>query len=384
MFKRNLEKLLIDTSKSFPIIGLIGPRQSGKTTLLRTLFPEYQYYSLENPDTLLNFKTDPRSFINDNKKTAIIFDEAQNAPELFSYLQGMVDNPNSKTKYILSGSQNFLLSEKISQTLAGRIAILELMTLTHDEFRTHENMPIPTLFEYLYKGTYPRIYQENLESKIWYSSYIKTYIERDIRQLINVQDLSQFQLFIKMCAGRHGQELNLLSLGSDCGISQTTAERWLSALETSYILFRLQPYYKNFNKRLIKRPKLYFYDSGLVCFLLGIESADHLSTHAQRGAIFEGYVISELQKLNTYKLQKPAIYFWRDQSRIEVDCIIDKPEVITGVEIKSSQTIVPDHFKTLQAWSKITQGNKILVYAGEEEKTINSIPCVPWNKISEI
>lgn len=381
MFERNINSLIVSAVKSFPITALLGPRQSGKTTLLRALFPDYKYVSLESPDTLLQVKDDPRSYLTISESPGYILDEAQNFVDLFSYLQEIVDDPNNNKKFILSGSQNFLLSERISQSLAGRVAILELLSLNLTEYLSHPEFSKPKLFDYLFYGSYPRIYQESLNSELWYSSYLKTYVERDIRQIINVQDLSQFQLFIKMCASRHAQELNLQSIGSDCGVSQSTAQRWISALEASYLIFTLKPYYKNFNKRLVKSPKLYFYDSGIVCHLLGIESPEHLSVHSSRGAIFEGYVISDLIKLSKSIIRPPNFYYWRDKSKLEIDLIIEKAESICGIEIKSSATALPDFSSNLKAWGKLTNAETKVVYGGEDNLNISGVPYLGWDKI---
>lgn len=384
MFKRNLTPLIESAAKSFPVMALVGPRQSGKTTLLRALFPEYKYVSLESPDTLLQIKEDPRSYLTLSESPGFILDEAQNFEDLFSYLQEIVDDPNNKKKYILSGSQNFLLSEKISQSLAGRVAILELLSLNLTEYLSHPKFTKPALFDYLFYGTYPRIYHESLDAGLWYSSYLKTYVERDIRQIVNVQDLTQFQLFIKMCASRHAQELNLQSLGSDCGISQSTAQRWISALEASYLIFTLKPYFRNFNKRLVKAPKLYFYDPGIVCHLLGIESPEHLSVHSNRGAIFEGYVISEVFKLSKSMIRPPSFYYWRDKNKLEVDLIIDRPQSIHGIEIKSSTTALPEFSHNLKKWGEISNSELSVVYGGEDDLNISGVPYISWQNVNSL
>lgn len=380
MFQRTLTPLLKITAKSFPVTVLTGPRQSGKTTLLKSLFPNHRYVTLEAPDTLLAVQINPRGFLNSLDGPCII-DEAQNAPALFSYIQGVVDEKHQPGQFILSGSQNFLLVEKISQTLAGRAAILELLPLSLSEYKTHPKATPKTVWEWLFYGSYPRPYQENLDFFLWYQSYLKTYLERDVRNLINIQDLGQFQLFLKLCAGRHGQLLNLTSLGQDCSLSQTTARKWLSVLEASHLVFRLQPYYKNFNKRLVKTPKLYFYDPGMVCRLLGIESPQHLQVHSSRGAIFEGYVVGEIAKYFIHQGKPPPIYFWRDHSDREVDLLVEQGETLHPIEIKSGETFRADFTSGLRTWQKWAERPKhgILVYAGNQFFDLGDIKAQPWD-----
>lgn len=383
MFKRKITETVIKAATTFPVTVLTGPRQSGKTTLLRYLFPNYKYISLESPDTLLEIQQDPRGFL--DLYSQLIIDEAQHYPELFSYLQEYVDKPNQPGKYILSGSQNFLLAEKISQSLAGRAAILELLPLTIEEFKTSPEQKTLELWDYLFHGSYPRPYHEHLDTQLWYDSYIQTYLERDVRSLVNVRELSRFQLFLKLCAGRHGQLLNLTTLGHDCGISQTTAAHWLSILEASYIVYRLTPYYRNFNKRLVKTPKLYFYDTAIVCRLLGIESPQHLSTHAHRGAIFEGFILTEIIKTYKNKGKTASLYFWRDQQGNEIDAILEQRDVLIAIEIKSGKTLVTDMFAPLRNWQKIS-GSDIcyLIYGGTEHKPYQNIKILPWDQLPEI
>jgi predicted AAA+ superfamily ATPase len=385
MFRREIEPVLKQTVNTFPVTALVGPRQSGKTTILKTLFPEYGYLNLEAPDTLLKIQSDPRSFIAMNSRNWII-DEAQHYPELFSYLQEYIDQARSPHRFILSGSQNFLLSEKISQSLAGRVAILELLPLSYSEYITNVSVPPVTLWEFLYQGSYPRPYQEHLDLSIWYNSYIRTYIERDVRNLIRVRDLATFQLFLKLCAGRHGQLLNLSALANDTGISQTTASDWLSILEANYIIFRLKPHHQNFNKRLVKTPKLYFYDTSIVCQLLGIESVEHLQMHAQRGSIFEGFIITEIMKHYFSQGKVAPIYFWRDHSGTEVDVLIEKGETLIALEIKSTTTFNPHLTTELKRWKKIA-GEKakksFLIYAGNESFDYDGINVVTWKKAGD-
>ncbi|MES2663526.1 MAG: ATP-binding protein [Pseudomonadota bacterium] len=384
MFERTLKPILLHAASSFRVLLLTGPRQSGKTTLLRTLFPDFQYLSLESPDRLEQIKSDPRGVL--NQATLWLIDEAQTYPELFSYIQEYVDDPNKNYRFILSGSQNFLLAEKVSQSLAGRVAILELLPLSYSEFATHPHLePLP-LWHYLFKGSYPRPYQEKIDTYLWYESYLRTYLERDVRQLINVKDLSKFQLFLRLCAGRHGQLINLNSMSNDCGVSQTTLTQWLSILEQSYVLFRLQPYFKNFNKRLVKTPKLYFYDTALVCHLLNIDSAEHLSLHSARGAIFEGFVITETIKHFLNQGKRAPVFFWRDHAGLELDLLIELGNSLTAIEIKSSETYTSELLKGLKKWIQIASNAHIksaLIYAGADSMTTEKINIVPWQKTDD-
>lgn len=383
MFIRDLQPVVLNAATSLPVTLLTGPRQSGKTTLLRQLFPEYRYLSLESPDRLQQISADPRGVL--NQTTQWLIDEAQVYPALFSYIQEYVDDPSKNYRFILSGSQNFLLAEKVSQSLAGRVAILELLPLSHAEFLSHPHMAPLGVWQYLFQGSYPRPYQENIDTYLWYESYLRTYLERDVRQLINVKDLSKFQLFLKLCAGRHGQLLNLNSLSTDCGVSQTTLTHWLSILEQSYVVFRLQPYYKNLNKRLVKTSKLYFYDAALVCHLLGIDSAEHLELHSARGAIFEGFVITEVMKQFVHKGRRPALFFYRDHGGFEIDLLIESGSGLSVMEIKSSQTYTPELLKALKKWQQTATEAPLksaLVYAGIETLRTDQHDLLPWAQIA--
>jgi len=385
IFERNISPLLISAAQSFPVTVLTGPRQSGKTTLLKHLFPQYTYINLEAPDSLLKVKSDPRGYLASTKGPWII-DEAQRLPELFSYIQVYLDENNAAGQFILSGSQNFQLLEKISQTLAGRAAILELLPLTYDEFLSHKKMEQKKVWDYVYHGAYPRPYQENLDHQLWYNSYIRTYLERDVRDIMKVRDLSKFQLFLKLCAGRHGQLLNIESLAVDCGISGTAATQWFSILEASYICYRLRPYRKNYNKRLVKTPKLFFYDSAIVCHLLEIESPQHLAMHVSRGHIFEGFILSEIIKSYTNRGREAPVYFWRDHSGLEVDIIVERPENISAIEVKSGMTFDRDFLTSLKKWQTISGTdfkNLQLIYAGSEPFIHQDISILPWDNFIE-
>jgi predicted AAA+ superfamily ATPase len=387
MIKRYLSKYILRLVKSFPVISLTGPRQSGKTTLVKKLFSKkYRYVSLEDLDIRSFANKDPRGFLKEYNKY-IIFDEIQHAPDLFSYIQGIVDTDQIPGQFILTGSQNFLLLEKISQTLAGRVAILHLLPFDLGEIK-NAKIKIPSLEEILIKGFYPRLYdKKSLKPNEWYSNYMKTYIERDIRQIKNIHDLSTFQTFLKMCASRAGQLLDLTSLGNDCGISHNTAKSWLNILEASFIVFYLRPYFKNYNKRFIKTPKLYFYDSGLLCSLLNINTSDQIKTHYMRGGIFESFVISEFLKRKYHQMNSSILYFWKDRYGHEVDCIIEKEIGLSGIEIKSSKTINSEFFKNLSYWNKLfkeSSKDSFLIYGGDLNQKRSVANVIGWKDIDKL
>ncbi len=386
-FKRNILSVFRQRLQQFPVAVLTGPRQSGKTTLLEQLKQDYAYISLESPDDLERIQIDPRGVLSRITKHGLIIDEAQKYPKAFSYIQTITDVNKKKGEFILSGSQNFLLNQQITQSLAGRAALLELLPLTYDEYLTHPDMEPLDIWTWLFQGSYPRPYQDSIPSHVWMDTYTRTYLERDVRDLLKVKDLNLFQKFLRLCAGRHGQLFNANQVAIDCGISHTTVAHWLSILEASYITFRLQPYHSNFNKRLTKTPKLYFYDSGLVCYLLGITSPDQLNIHAMRGAIFEGYAISEIKKLFANQGISKPLYFWRDSNGIEIDCIIENNGKATAIEIKSTSTIRKDLFKHLITWQKISGAQSsdcCLIYTGDSSDELLGMRVVPWGGISDI
>lgn len=383
MIKRILSDKLITLSKKFPIVSVIGPRQSGKTTLVNAAFPGKDYANLEEPDTRLFAQKDPRAFLS-NHKNGLIIDEVQRVPELFSYIQSIADGQKSAGQFILTGSQHFLLHENISQTLAGRVAILTLLP-----FSTEEIYPFKKKIDYSYyllRGFYPPIYDRNIEATDWHPNYVRTYIERDVRLLKNITDLNTFNQFVKMCAGRVGQLLNLSSLANEIGISINTAKAWISVLEASFIAFRLIPYYKNFNKRLVKMPKLYFYDTGLASFLLGIQNEKQLETHYLIGSLFENFVIAEIVKYHCNRGLSPNLFFWRDKLGREIDCIVDTGKKIITLEIKSGKTITEDFFKGLNYWNDISNGISFpfIVYGGSAQQKRTNATVLPWNKLLEI
>ena len=317
---RTLEKKVKQLSRIYPAVALTGPRQSGKTTMVKKIFPDKKYLSLENLDTRAFAKNDPRGFLK-TYKNGVIIDEAQNVPELFSYIQEIVDTNKKPGEFILTGSQNFLLMEKVNQSLAGRIAITTLLPLSVEEISKKAKRI--QLNQVMLDGQYPIIYEKKIDANEWYQNYIRTYLERDVRLMKNINDLNLFQKFIRLCAGRIGQILNLTSIANDCGISHNTIRGWLSVLEASYIIFLLPSYHKNFNKRLIKMPKIYFYDTGLAISLLGIENKDQFDINPFKGGLFESFIISEIIKKEYNKGQTPRIFFWRDKSGYEVYCLYE-------------------------------------------------------------
>lgn len=382
MIQRQLSNKLTELAKGFPVICLTGPRQSGKTTLVRSVFKDYAYVSLENIDTMTSAKEDPRRFLAPHQNSGLIIDEAQRVPELFSYLQGVVDSSGQMGRYILTGSQNFLLLEKITQSLAGRAGILHLMPFSVSEVQS-AGLLAPTLDEVLYKGMYPPLFDRPVTPEDFYPSYIETYLERDVRSMKNVGDLAQFRKFVLLCAGRPGQLLNMTSLGNEVGVDHKTIRAWLSVLEASFIVFLLRPYHRNWNKRVVKQPKLYFYDTGLLCSLLGLRKASDLSQHHLRGSIYENYVIAEHMKRQYHSGVRPAAYFWRDQSGHEVDLIIEEGVAIRAAEIKSSETLNPDLFDGLRWFceqTKLSPSDCTLVYGGTAEQTRSAGRVLPWNQ----
>lgn len=382
MIPRELTTKLIELEKGFPVICLTGPRQSGKTTLVRSVFPNHDYISLENLDTMAAVKEDPRRFLTSYQGKGLIIDEAQRAPELFSYLQGIVDASGEMGRYILTGSQNFLLLEKITQSLAGRATIQHLMPFSAGEIIAERPGSI-LLDEVLFKGMYPPLFDRPVQPADFYPSYIETYLERDVRSMKNIADLALFRKFILLCAGRSGQLLNMASLGNEVGVDHKTIRAWLSVLEASFIIFLLRPYHRNWNKRIVKQPKLYFYDTGLLCSLLGLRKSNELAIHHQRGSIFENYVISEHLKSQHHAGIRPSAYFWRDRSGHEVDLIIEEGATIQAVEIKSTETLNPALFDGLKWFSSHTgleAGNCTLVYGGDQTQIRTAGRVVPWRK----
>ena len=384
MFQRIISHKLKQLVTQYPVVAITGPRQSGKTTLVKYVFPERPYISLEDPDIREFASTDPRGFLSTYPVGAIL-DEIQRAPELFSYLQTRVDETGREGLYILTGSFNLGLMEGISQSLAGRVALLNLLPFSLLELAQASQEP-ETLQDLLFAGLYPRIHDKKISPHEWYANYVSTYLERDVRMVTKVTDLGRFQLFIRMCAARSGQIVNLSALGDDCGITHNTARAWLSVLQAGFIVFLLRPHHKNFNKRLVKRPKLYFYDSGLLCYLLGIDTPQSLAIHTFRGQIFETWVVGELLKGRFNRGLKENIYFWRDNVGHEVDCVIDQGIRLIPLEIKSGATVTRDFFKGLSYWYKISgypSREGYLIYGGDGDQKRKEGHVLGWRSFAE-
>ncbi|SDC92492.1 hypothetical protein SAMN04488104_1009102 [Algoriphagus faecimaris] len=368
----------------YPILAITGPRQSGKTTLLKTLFPDYRYVSLENPDNRDFALKDPNGFLAEYDDQ-VIFDEVQQAPAIFSYLQTLVDSrPGRMGGFILSGSQNFHLMERITQSLAGRVAIFKLLPLDTRELAA-ANMLSADPFDQLVHGFYPAMYDRKISPSIFYSNYVQTYVNRDITELMAIRDLRQFQNFLGLCAARAGQLLNLSALANEAGITQPTAKSWLSALESSYITFQLYPFHKNFSKRVVKTPKLYFYDTGLLAFLLKIKSRETLLTHPVKGALFENMMIAEFHKQMHHGYSDESPWFWRDNHGNEVDLLLDKGLSLEIFEIKASTTVMTENFKGLTKFEQISDlpiTGKGLIYAGTSNQNRLQGKVISWRDFS--
>ena len=360
-------------------MAVTGPRQSGKTTLVKSVFSNKPYVSLENPDTRNFAEDDPRGFLSSYPGGAIL-DEVQRVPALFSYLQQVLDEQNEPGYFILTGSNNFLLQENIAQSLAGRIAHLNLLPFSLSEIGKNV---ISSPDEFIFKGMYPPLYDRVFEINKWYANYIHTYIERDVRQIKNINNLIQFERFVKLCAGRVGQLLNMHSLAIEASVDNKTIASWLSVLETSFILFRLQPHHANFKKRLVKMPKLYFYDTGLACALLGITQESQLTQHPLRGSLFENFTVTEILKNRLNDGLPPNLYFWRDNTGHEIDVLEERNGILFPIEIKSGKTINADYFKGLEFWNNLSgQKNGAVIYGGNQpQKRSGGYDVFSWNTI---
>lgn len=383
MIRRILEKKILSLTGKFPVLSLTGPRQTGKTTLLKAIFKKIPYVTLEDIDNRTNATIDPRGFLANFPKGAVL-DEVQNVPDLFSYIQGVVDNDD--VQFVLSGSQNFLLSEKITQSLAGRTAILKLLPFSFQEL-TDGGFKFDTYEELIFNGCYPRIYDKQIDPTDFYPSYINTYIEKDVRQIKNIENLNSFSQFLKLCAGRTAQLINIGSLAIDAGISPNTAKAWLSVLEASYIIYFLQPHHKNFNKRIVKTPKLYFYDTGVACSLLGIESSRQLNSHFLKGGLFENFVINEFIKQRFNAGKRANSFFWQNKEGKEIDLIIEAGNELVPFEIKSGKTRTNSFLDNLLYWQKLTgQSSEALsvIYGGDDDYKTSAGKFVSWRNIPSL
>jgi hypothetical protein len=398
MIRRNLETSIRIYSSQYPVVAIVGPRQSGKTTLARYMFPGHKYLSMENLDIRHLAQDDPRGFLDDYGKN-IILDEIQRVPSLFSYLQERVDLDESPAGYVLTGSQQFILMEKITQSLAGRIITFQLYPFSFNELygakpdknidsifkikqRDIKGVEKIDIYRMIFTGMYPRIHDKKLDARKWIENYIRTYIERDIRSLVNVDNLKLFEDFLKICASMSGQLINYTSISNSIGVSQPTVKKWLSLLETSGILFVLPPHYKNFKKRIVKTPKLYFTDTGVLSFLLSIRNPDELISHPLWGNIFETFIISELYKRVHHTGEKPPFYFWRDKTGNEIDLIVDIGSKLLPIEIKASKTYSPKLKTNIFSWLNLknnTSEKGFVIYRGEEVIGKKSaVSVIPW------
>lgn len=383
MIRRDLLAVLKVRAAQFKAVLLTGPRQSGKTTLARAAFPQKLYVSLENPDERMAAASDPRSFLARFPQGAVL-DEAQRVPDLFAYLQQILDESREKGLFVITGSQHLGLTQTVNQSLAGRVAMLELLPFTYRELRTgrYASSRLETA---LFTGAYPPVFDQALDPVAWYNSYIESYLERDVRQILNVRDLITFRRYIALCAGNVGQLFNASRLGADCGMSSVTTAQWLSVLEGTYIAFRLQPYFKNFRKRVVKTPKLYFWDTGLAIRLLGIQSAEQLVTHPLRGALFENWVVSERLKACCHLGQRPNLYFWRDNAGLEVDLLEEVAGGLLATEVKSGATFSADWTQSLSKWQALAasdaETDARVVYGGEKSFTFKGCDVVSWREL---
>jgi predicted AAA+ superfamily ATPase len=376
MIKREAEATVKKLALSYPVVKITGPRQSGKTTLAVSAFPDKEYVSLENLDTRASANDDPRLFL-DRYPDGAIFDEVQHCPDLLSYMQKKIDFSRNTSTFILTGSQRFGVLSGISQSLAGRTAHLELLPFSLQELSN--NIPSYTLDGILFTGLYPPVHDRELDPGIWAGNYIRSYVERDIRRMINVRNLSVFQRFVGLCAARIGQLVNLSSMASDAGITHNTAKEWISLLEACYIVFLLRPHHRNFRKRLIKSPKLYFYDTGLASWLLSIETERAMNLSSMRGPLFENLIVTEMLKTRYNACRRNNLHFWRDRAGHEVDVVVDRNDELVPVEMKSGQTVTADSFKALSWWKVLaSEDDSFLVYGGDRSYQRTGTSVISW------
>ena len=380
MIPRKAEAIIHKLSKEFPILALTGPRQSGKTTLAKACFPSKPYITLENPNMLKLALDDSKGFLNHYRPKGAVLDEVQRAPQILSCLQAIVDEDKEMGAFVLTGSQQFQLLAQAAPSPPGRIGLIELLPFSYEEIGNRVGR-LSHLNEWIFKGGYPPLYDRELDAQDWFAGSVMTCLERDIRAIKNGQDVHLFRLFVRTCAARVGQVLNLSSLASDCGITHNTARSWVSFLETSYIVFLLPPYYVDFGKRIVKSPKLYFYDTGLACWLLGIKSAEQIKTHSSQNALFENMVIADAMKGYFTIGKRAPFYYYRDSSGTEIDLIIEQGKEIQTVEIKPGATLNSDYFKSLKKWDQLSKHTsvKTLVYSGDTQITTQEINVTPWS-----
>jgi len=383
MILRDAKTKLVQLAKEYSVVSVTGPRQSGKTTLVKSLFPNHRYVNFENLSELELIKSDPLSFIS-NVGQGVIIDEIQKYAEILSYIQVSVDENYHSGKFILTGSQNLVLGEKVSQSLAGRVGVLQLLPLSLSELEKSGNT-LETYQNQIFKGFYPGLYDHERSVNIYYQNYFSTYVQRDVRSIKNLGDLSTFTRLVKLLAGRIGQILNLSELGSQIGVNYKTIESWISILEASYIVYRLEPFYNNFNKRIIKSPKIYFYDTGLAANLLRIDSVKELENHYALGNLYENMVVTDLLKQKYNSLSTAGLYYFRDSSGLEVDVIIDQGANLIPVEIKSSQTFNSDFLKNLNKFREFSgTSESVLIYSGVGNQISQNTKLVNYIKTGEV
>jgi hypothetical protein len=388
MLPRSIRPRLEALARRFPVVTVTGPRQSGKTTLCRATFPRKRYVSLEAVDAREHARDDPRGFL-DGLRDGAILDEVQRAPDLLSYLQGEVDERPAPGRFVLTGSANLLLLQSISQSLAGRSAFLQLLPLGLDEIR-HAKTPPGDLWTVIWRGGYPVLFDRELDPPDWLDAYVTAYVERDVRQILNVGDLISFQTFLRLAASRSAQLVALSALGADAGVTHNTAKAWLSVLETSFLVFRLPAFHANLGKRLVKTPKLHFVDTGLLCFLLGIREPAQLAAHPLRGPIFETWVVSEILKSRLNAGLPPSLAFFRDRKGLEIDAIVEGAGTLLAVEAKSGRTIAADFTRSLESFEAQMEGvrplrriRSFLVHGGLDEGRRRGVTLLPWNAVDQ-
>ncbi len=386
LIARELEQECRQMALKYPVVTILGPRQSGKTTLVKELFPEKPYISLEDPDSIMLAKMDPRGFLA-RFKTGCILDEIQRQPELLSYIQGIVDAEEINGMFILTGSHQLALSQHVAQSLAGRTAMLKLLPLSLAELQAVPEFNPTPADERIFNGGFPRIYKNQIPPHKFFRDYISTYIERDVRQIVNIKDLSLFQKFLILCAGRIGQVFNSASFANDLGVSHHTVQNWLSILEASFIIFKIKPYHENFGKRVIKSPKLYFTDLGLACYLLDISKPEQIYRDPLRGALFENLIVLEVLKNRLNMGIEPNLYYYRDNNGHEVDLILKSSNNFVPIEIKSSATFNRSFTKELKYFADLTEGRApkgYIIYAGEQEQIIDDFELLNFENLAKV
>jgi len=385
MIDRSIAMHIRQLAAQFPVVSVTGPRQSGKTTLVKQLFPHFAYANLEDIELRQLAEQDPKYFLQ-QFPGGLIVDEAQYVPALFSYIQLEADRRGRAGEFVLTGSQHFLFMEKITQSLAGRVAIFTLLPFSETELK-HTAFQQPTIDDYLLKGMYPRLYEAGIDPAFYYPNYIQSYIERDVRQLINIGDVGAFRTFLELSAGRIGQLYNQTNIGNEADLDHKTVNRWFSMLETSFIAFKLRPYFQNYNKRILKTPKLYFYDTGVVCALLGIRTTEQLKNHPIRGALFENWIVVEMLKKSLNKGIRPNMYYWRDQTGNEIDLLIDEGGSLYPMEIKSGMTYNAQFFKNIRFFNALSGNNpdnSYLLYAGTQHMQTKDGHIRGWAHLPEL